>query len=273
MSTTLRSAGEAHLSAREIDLMGDELSIIKIKEEFDVESRRADLQTAFFKMLANAAPRVGPYLAEVVGVAIPDHKYDRLVTFARVLGDRVKYLEEDTVKLKARTEEFADLLEDGLVLASRALTDERRGYIASLLKNSITNEKLEHVEEKKLLALLGELNDAEILTLKYYSFPSAGKREFAETHRSLFGPLHRSLGAPQEYIDKGALRDSYRNKLLEVGLVEPVFKRPEKGQTPEFDERTGRMKATSFRATALGKLLLRYIDQGPDVDDAGADLH
>lgn len=248
--------------------MSEELSIIKVNEELDVDTRRADLGAAFFKMLASAAPRVGPYLAEVLGVAIPDFKFDRVVIFARVLGDRVKYLEEDMVRVKSQTQEFADLLEDGMVQASRAMTDERRGYIASLLKNSITNETLEHAEEKKLLALLGELNDAEILMLKFYSLSSIRRREFAETHEELFGPLDRSLDAPQENIDKGEFRDSYRNKLLEVGLLEPVYKRAEKGQTPDFDERTGRMKATSFRPTGLGKLLLRYIDLGSAAGDA-----
>jgi hypothetical protein len=248
--------------------MSEELSIIKVNEELDVDTRRADLGAAFFKTLVSAAPLVGPYLTETLGVAIPDLKFDRVVTFARVLGDRVKYLEEDVVRVKSRTEEFADLLEDGVVQASRAMTDERRGYIASLLKNSITNETLEHVEEKKLLALLGELNDAEVLMLKFFSLSSAGRREFAETHQELFGPIDRSLDAPQENIDKGEFRDSYRNKLLEV-LLEPIYKRAEKGQTPEFDERTGRMKATSFRPTGLGKLLLRYIDLALAPDDGG----
>ena len=250
--------------------MNEELSIIKVNEELDVDTRRADLGAAFFKTLVSAAPRVGQYLTEVLGVAIPDLKFDRVVTFARVLGDRVKYLEEDMVRVKSKTQEFADLLEDGVVQASRAMTDERRGYIASLLKNSITNKTLEHVEEKKLLALLGELNDAEVLMLKFFSLSSAGRREFAETHQELFGPIDRSLDAPQENIDKGEFRDSYRNKLLEVSLLEPVYKRAEKGEMPEFDERTGRMKATSFRPTGLGKLLLRYIDLGPAPDDGGA---
>ncbi len=164
--------------------MSDKLSILKVDEDLDVDSRRDDIQTAFFKTLISATPVVGGYLAEVIGVAIPDLKFDRVVSFARVLGDRVKYLEEDTVRLKTKTEDFADLLEDGLLQASRAMTEERRGYIASLLKNSITNEKLEHIEEKKLLAILGGLNDAEILTLKFYSLSSTGRREFAETHKS-----------------------------------------------------------------------------------------
>jgi hypothetical protein len=152
-------------------------------------------------------------------------------------------------------------LEDGLTQAARAMTEERRNYIASLLANSITNEELSHIEEKKLLELLGELNDAEILTLKFYSLRSDKRREMATRHKDLFEPIHRSFGAPQANIDKGALRDSYRTKLVELGLLDLEYKRIAKGQSPEFDERTGRIKATGYKVTSLGKLLIRSIEQ------------
>jgi hypothetical protein len=161
------------------------------------------------------------------------------------------------------TPEFADLFEDGLVQASRALTDERRQNIAALVTNSLTNQDLEHLEEKKLLWLLGELNDAEVLTLKFYSLGLKAKQGFAELHKGLFAPIDLSHAAPDRNIDKRALRDSYGNRLLELVLLEPVYKKPETGKVPEFDVKTGRIKATDYRVTRLGKLLLRYID--PDL--------
>jgi hypothetical protein len=248
--------------------MSNDLSIFKSDEQIDVNTNRSDIAAVVLKGLVGAAPLVGPLLAEALGMTIPNQKIERLIRFARVFEDKIKYLEEDTVRLKMKTEEFNDLLEEGVIQASRALTDERREYIASLLKNSITNEKLTHIEEKKLLALLGELNDAEILTLKFYSLMADGKRKFAELHSDLFAPIDMSHGAPEENIDRGALRNSYRNKLMEIRLLEPVYKRPEKGKLPEFDEKTGQLKATSLKATWLGKLLLRYIDQGPASDAA-----
>ncbi|HMG73662.1 MAG TPA: hypothetical protein VK582_09180 [Pyrinomonadaceae bacterium] len=175
----------------------------------------------------------------------------------------MKYVEEDVAKLRMQTPEFADLFEDGLIQASRALTDERQQNIAALLVNSVTNEDLEHLEEKKLLWFLGELNDAEVLTLKFYSLGLKAKQDFAKLHKELFAPLDLSHAAPDRNIDKRALRDSYRNRLLELGLLEPVYKKPETGKVPEFDVKTGRIKATDHKVTRLGKMLLRYID--PDV--------
>ena len=246
--------------------MNNKLSITKVEEELDVETARSEIGAAFLKGLAGYAPFIGPLLAESIGIAIPAQKLDRLITFVKVLNDKVKYIEEDVLKSKLNTEEITDLLEDALIQASRAMTDPRRQYIASLLKNSIANEELSHIEEKKLLSLLGEMNDAEILTLKLYSLHSDRRREFSELHKELFAPIDRSFSAPQSNMDKGALRDSYRSKLLEVGLLEPESKRPEKGKLPEFDERTGRVKATSYKVASLGKLLLRYIDEVSSAD-------
>jgi hypothetical protein len=45
-------------------------------------------------------------------------------------------------------------------------------------------------------------------------------------------------------------------------LVEPVFKKLKKGEMPEFGEKTGMDKSSYRKATRLGRLLLRYIDQG-----------
>jgi len=222
--------------------MSEKLSIVKVQQELEKGSTGAEIVGAFASALANYVPKVGPILAEAISVSIPQQKLDRLIIFTQVLGDRVKYLESDLSVQKSKTEEFADLFEDALHQASRALTDERRRHIASILTNSLTSDELAHVEQKKLLALLGALNDAEIQLLKFYALVGTEQRNFAEEHTELFTPISRTFGAPQINIDKGAVRDSYRNKLLEVGLVEPTFK-------------------NSFKATPLGKLLLRYIDE------------
>jgi hypothetical protein len=49
--------------------------------------------------------------------------------------------------------------------------------------------------------------------------------------------------------------------LVELGLLDLEYKRIAKGQSPEFDERTGRIKATGYKVTSLGKLLIRSIEQ------------
>ena len=251
--------------------MSEELSIIKVQEELADESRVADLAGAFASGLANYLPKVGPILGELITVGIAQQKLDRLTTFIRVLGDRMRYVENDMLVQRAKTEEFADLFEDALLQASRALSDERKRHIASLLTKTLTTEELKHVEHKKLLALLGEVNDAEIQTLKFYSLNVTDRRTFAEQHSDLFTPVDRAFGVLQINLDKGALRDSYRNKLIEIGLLRPMFKKTSKGTIPEFDDNTGRLKSSSYTVTHLGRLLLRYIDELADTENNDKD--
>jgi len=239
------------------------LSIIKTDESGDLETKREDVAAAVVRGILGAAPVVGPMLSEAITATIPNQKIDRIIAFAKELDDRVRYLEGDTFKLKVKDEEFTDLLDDAFLQASRAISPERRGYLAALLVNSITNEQLSHIEEKKLLSLLGELNDAEILTLKFYSLRSNERRQFAALHEDLFKPIRRTFTSPQIDLDRAALHDSYRSKLVEVGLLDLDYKRVQKGELPDFDERTGRIKANGYKATSLGRLLLRSIDQNP----------
>lgn len=239
--------------------MTDNLSIINPADE-NLDNNASDKVAFFAKFFANCVPLVGSQLAEVFGVVIPNQKAERTGRFVFILNDRLKYVEDDVLKLKIKTEEITDLLEDGFILASRALNDERRIYIANLIKNSLTSDELSHIEKKKLLSLLNNLNDAEIITLEYHSILHPEKRkEFADCHKNLFDPIIRAQGSPQENHDKGALRDSFRAKLIELNVLVPVYKSIKKGELPEFDEKTGRIKSSSFRVTPLGKLLLRYI--------------
>jgi hypothetical protein len=133
-------------------------------------------------------------------------------------------------------------LEDALPQASRALSDERKEYIANLLKNSLTDDSLEHAGKKKLLSLLNELNDPEIILLYYYTVDGKGQeRIFALQDRYPF--INRTIHLPSHQQPEGEdiLFDSYRAKLVFSHLV--------------FG--TG---GISERATNLGHLLIKYIE-------------
>jgi hypothetical protein len=221
--------------------MGDNLSIIATDEDIEIKGNKSDVAATFAKgILGAVVPHIGGMLAEVVSTVIPNQKLDRLITFAKVLDDKVKYIEEDMLEVKMKSEEFTDLLEDGLIQASRALSDERRHHIASLLKNSLSKDELAHIEKKKLLSLLNELNDIEIVRLKYHSLRPLDEDEFWERNKALLSEPSMFDGSPQEEIDKHALYKSYGLKLEQLGLLE------------------------GERTSDLGDLLLRYLDLKED---------
>jgi predicted transcriptional regulator len=68
------------------------------------------------------------------------------------------------------------------------------------------------------------------------------------------------MGSLQEDADRGAVQEIYRDRLRRLGLVRATYKKPKKGEQPEWDLKTGMIKAGSPRITPLSRLLLRYID-------------
>src|SRR5688500_11999438 len=130
---------------------------------------KTDVASVVAKGALGAIPIVGALAAEVVGALIPNRRLDRIETLleelSRKLGDR----SEDQVRERFTSPEFVDLLEEGLQQSARALSEERISSIATLLKNSLTEKELNHAHDKRLLELLGTLNDAEIIVLQSYT--------------------------------------------------------------------------------------------------------
>ena len=76
-------------------------------------------------------------------------------------------------------------MEDGFFQAVRALSEERIDYIASLIKNSLTDADLEEIAYKRLLSLLSELDDLDVLILKSYFGSIKQQQEFKVKQSSI----------------------------------------------------------------------------------------
>ena len=232
-----------------------------------MSTKGTDVATIIGKGLLGAIPFVGPLAAEIVGAVIPNQRIDRIELLLKLLESKIQ--EEDRLKVKERiiSPESVDLIEDGFIQASRALSEDRKEYIASLLKNSLTDDELKHIEYKRLLSILGELNDLEILILKSKAL-HRGQPEFEEfwgAHEGALTPPLAHMESTQEEIDKNTIYQTHKMHLVNLGLLKPRFKKPKRGELPEFDDKTGMIKAQSYEITALGRLLLRSIDQGGEI--------
>lgn len=230
-----------------------------------MSTKGTDIATILGKGLVGAIPFVGPLAAEIVGAIIPNQRIDRIESLLRILESKIA--EDDRAKVEKRISEpeSVDLMEDGFIQASRALSEVRKEYIASLLKNSLTNEDIKHIEYKRLLSILGELNDLEVLILKSHTMlhgDTPEHREFLEKHEESLNPPIAFLGSSQEEMDKHTIYQTHNTHLASLGLLEARFKIPKRGEIPEFDEKTGKLKAQDYNITDLGSLLLRNIDQG-----------
>ena len=229
-----------------------------------MDIKKSDAAAMFGKGVASLIPFVGPLAAEIIGNLIPNQRIDRIFTLLKTLESKIDEKERTKVEKRMLEEKSIDLMEDGFMQAARALSEERIEHIASLLKNSLTNEDVEHIAYKRLLSLLGELNDIEVLILKSYSMIGDEQRNFQIRHQDALTVPVLYLSASQEEVDKHAIYETYKANLAHLGLLKIKFRKPKRGELPEFDEKTGMVKAQGYEITSLGMLLLRSIDQDGD---------
>lgn len=225
--------------------------------------KNTDIAAILGKGLVGAIPFVGPLAAEIVGAIIPNQRVDRIESLLKLLESKIAEDKKAKVEEKIITPESVDLIEDGFLQAARAISEERKDYIASLLKNSLTNDHLEYIEHKRLLSILGQLNDLEIIILKSYTLHhrDPDSEEFWNVHQDSLQPPGAYLGSTQEDVDRHVIHQTHTTHLASLGLLRPGFKRTKKGALPEFDDKTGMIKANGYSVTPLGRLLLRSIDQ------------
>jgi hypothetical protein len=234
-------------------------------------TNKTDIAVSLTKGVVGAAPFVGPLVAEVVGTLIPNQRLDRIERLVKKLEAKVVELDQDRVQREFKNPEFVVLLEDGFVQASRALSGDRLEYLASLLKNSLSEERLSHLESKRLLALLSELNDMEVILLASHMSENNWQinPKFWEQHEAVLAPRATHFGSSDREFDEEAVYNSYRRHLVQLGLMKPNYRRHRRGDIPEFDEKTGMMKASGHDITRLGYLLLRQIEVAAKNEVAG----
>ena len=213
-----------------------------------MKNKIGDLAVILGKVGISSIPTVGPLVAEIVGNLIPDLRFKRIFSLLEVLESKIEPEEKAKVEAKMLEEKSIDLMEDGFLQAARALSEERIEHIASLLKNSLTNEDLEQSAYKRLLFLLGEINDVEVIILMAYSMHGVEQQDFSEKHRDiLFGEPLR-FPTSREKVDQDAIHKTYRANLVRLDLLESKTQGP----------------SQSYEMTSLGRLLLRSIDQGSE---------
>jgi hypothetical protein len=238
-------------------------------QQLALANQTADYVTTASKAVLGAVPFVGSLLAEVAGTIIPNQRVDRIARFAAVLEQKLAHIEQDFIRAQLTDENFTDLLEEGIRQAARSTTDERRDYIASVVATGIADDNIEFIETKHLLRILGEINDIEVLWLRFHLVPTiGGDVAFREKHKNVFDRVPAYIGSPQADLDKAALQDSYNEHLAQLNLLSPRYKTDTRTGQPEFDKFSGGLQVWYHQLTPLGRLLLDHL--GLKADEAVA---
>jgi hypothetical protein len=219
-----------------------------------------DYAASAVRAVLGAAPFAGSLLAELAGTIVPNQRVDRIIKFLKVLEVRLSGLEQVYVRSQLTNENFADLLEEGTRQAARSLSDERRAYIANLIGSSLSSEDIEYIESRRLLRILEEIDDIEIIWLRFYQEDAiCGDEEFRDKHASILEPIVATLIDPPEVHDKEALQESHIEHLAQLGLLLHQYEADNATRMPRFDSFAGGLKIRGYEISALGRLLLKFI--------------
>lgn len=208
---------------------------------------------------------------------VKEQRIDRVIAYARELTRRLDELDRAINGDNALT---VDLLEDTVIQSSRALSDDRNRYLASIMVDS-ADVTPEHYEfNKKLLQILAELTDVDIEVLEAHTdFVKlhAFRRRWKYTEPMTIA--ERRQLSTEDKFRRDATQvafDVHVAALERYGLLIAERERPRGsihmvehgGPMPEavghLDE-FGMPKITGYKVTRLGRLLLTRIF-GADFD-------
>jgi len=210
------------------------------------DKNKQDLFFCVAKSLIGTIPLCGTAINEIINLTVSDLRMNRIYDFLIYLNDKIEDQKEriDHFQQNIKSEEGLDIFEEGIIQASRAISNERKKRLAYLVANSLTSNELKYAESRKLLNIYNELTDPEIIWLIYYSLnPVLGKGPhslWVEKHPDVLKPISKEIGVSKEQLEKGALQDSYRLTLCRLNLTK------KNGNTTTI--------------TTLGQLMIRYID-------------
>ncbi len=222
-----------------------------------------DIVTSLCRGATGMVPVIGPLIAEIIGNIIPNQRVARIIRFVQLLDERLQKLERGLLESKLTQPAGVDLLEDAFTQASRATSDERLEHIANVVANGLSEDEWNQAQSKRLLWLLGQLDDAEIVILRSKLAMTRGDfdadSDFREKHAELLAPDATHMGSSEDEFETKALRESYRRHLHDLGLIRTRYQKPRRNDFPEFDDKTGMMKASGTNITRLGQMLLRSL--------------
>lgn len=215
-----------------------------------LEPNSKDRLVSVAKAVAGTLPYIGTLVSELLDNVVPNLRFERIVVFLQALDSKVSQIDEklECFKVNLASEEGVDLLEEGMLQASRSINYERKERLASILEKSLSEENLKYEESRKILNIFRDLTDPEVIWLIYYSLePTLGKgphSDWVEQHPDVLYPISKTITGlneklESEQLQKAALQDSYTDTLLRLGLIQSV------GRTNSM--------------TILGEMVIKYI--------------
>jgi hypothetical protein len=195
-------------------------------------------------------------VSQVISQFIPNQRLERIASFLKELEKSFAQFDQRLSQIESHitSTEGLDIFEEGMLQAARSASEDRQRWLAAIVGNSLSSEKMKYEESKKLLNLYRELTDGELIWLIYISktqtLNSSYHKALREKYPDILKTASKEVGASQDESDRSALQDGYKNTLLRLGLA------------------TLKDNGKTLQITQLGSLLVRYLRSDDNEKDS-----
>ena len=229
----------------------------------NMETSPRDRAIALVKNLSSFLPGLGPLIAGIVLDDIPRQRTDRIQEFVEQLSSKVDGLDQKLAGCVPGSASL-DILEEGMAASAKAFSAKQRARIASLVGYGLADSDRRHIETVRLLDLLAELDDTQVILLAAHSLTYRWDHAFNMRHLATLRQPLPSLASPQEEHDEKTVRDLGIQQLVGLGLlrVRMHTSRSRSLSHPEFEQ--VQTKASGVEISPLGELLLARAGLGDE---------
>lgn len=230
------------------------------KTDNQLNNNKSDWAAIAARAGLGAVPLAGSFLAEIAKALIPNQRIDRIAKYVTELNDQLEKIPEEVIERLRNNEQFIDLVEESFIRVARANSEERRKYILNIVQNGISDDDTRINNAKYLLGLLSEINDNEVIWLRYFHERTMNdKYQFQALHGNILAPVQVVLGSSKEERQQGAIQDSYKEHLERLGLIKHNIKMNKDLGVPEYNKFTNKPEISYSQTTTLGDMLLENI--------------
>lgn len=223
-----------------------------------VPTKGADVTAMLVRSGLGIAPFVGPLLAEIANVMIPNQRVDRLDKYVRALSDKLGAISD---RNEMATPLGIDLFEEGAFQSVRAVTEKRRDYIVSAVAKGLSGDQAAIVDARAILGILKDLDERQIIILASHLPKHGYGSPFYSEHESVLSQSY-VLGAEAAVRDRREHYEYAMARLVSLKLLNETLRVGEYN-LPKIDH-SGNFEVSYRTLTRLGAMVLQKI--GFDVD-------
>jgi len=183
----------------------------------ELDNNSADIIVSNAKSFLGLLPGIGAALSEIISIAIPNQRMDRIVKYLYKLNDEMKVLTDEIKNNK----EKINLIETGLKSAANSTFEEKCEWIANIVIHGIKDD-IEITFADNIINIISQLNYEQIIILYYYikyRIVTEEGRLFTKKFDDIFN-FSKYLDTDREKYNIMRSKDKYNKTILvNLGLL------------------------------------------------------